>query len=233
MGGDRSGYHDRRSEQEVNQPPIADACEHIEHNRDARQHIRASVAAREAAELQRRAEYEREHGTPGQRIGTAYTVSSLRPFTEHLRTVSWPASFKLTNVENYMGDTNPESWLQQYETAVRAAGGNEAVMANYLPVVFGPSTSQWFMSLPEGKIDTWAEFKSLFINTYKSTCKQPGTKYDLNRVRAKPGEALRSYVRRFSEARVSIPDIAEAEVITAFINGLGQFDELRKALHRK
>lgn len=63
-------------------------------------------------------------------------------------------------------------------------------MANYVPVMFDGPTNNWFLSLPNGKIDSWAEFKEIFTRTYKSTYKQPCTKYDLERVRERPSEKL-------------------------------------------
>ena len=65
-----------------------------------------------------------------------------------------------------------------------------------------------------------------------TTCTQPGTKHDLNRIYQKPSELLRSYIRRFSEMRNSIPNITEAEVITAFVRGLHHHD-LRSKFNRK
>ena len=53
-----------------------------------------------------------------------------------------------------------------------------------------------------------------------ATCTQSGTKHDLNRINQKPSKLLRSYIQCFFEMRNSIPNITEAEVITAFIRGL-------------
>ena len=65
-----------------------------------------------------------------------------------------------------------------------------------------------------------------------ATCTRPGTKHDTNRIYQKPSELLRSYIRRFSELRNSIPNITEAEVITAFIRGL-HHRELRSKFNHK
>ena len=42
---------------------------------------------------------------------------------------------------------NPTQWLQAYTTAVRTAGGDTNVMANYLPVMLTPHAMSWFTSL--------------------------------------------------------------------------------------
>ena len=94
---------------------------------------------------------------------------------------------------------DPEAWLMLYEITVRAVGRDDHVMANYVPVVLDAAANQWFLSLPDGKIDSWAEFKEVFISTYKSTCKQRCTKYDLERIKTRSGEMLCSYIHHFSE----------------------------------
>jgi hypothetical protein len=107
-----------------------------------------------------------------------------------------------------------------YEIDVRAAHGDENVMANYLPVVINQSMNQCLLSLREGSIDTWAQLRRAFIDNYMATCQQPGNKYDLKKVRDYLNEPLRDYVRRFSETRISIPNINSDEAISTFIRGL-------------
>jgi hypothetical protein len=57
-----------------------------------------------------------------------------------------------------------------YKIIVQAVGGNEDVMANYLPVVINQSAKQWLLSLREGSINTWAELRKDFIDNYMATC---------------------------------------------------------------
>jgi hypothetical protein len=140
-------------------------------------------------------------------------------------------------VNRYDGTQDPETWIMMYEIAVRAVGGGEDVMANYFPVLLDQASSRWLLALPEEHLYTWEEVKNVFIATYKTTCKQSGTKYDLERLRLRNNESLREYIRRFSEKRLTIPDITEEECISAFTKGLvkngnAAAEELRKKLHR-
>jgi hypothetical protein len=63
-----------------------------------------------------------------------------------------------------------------------------------------------------------------------TTCQQLGNKYDLEKVRDYLNEPLRDYIRRFSETRISIPNINSDEAISAFIRGLHHHDALRTKL---
>jgi hypothetical protein len=127
-------------------------------------------------------------------------------------------------LDTYDGKANPEQWVPLYEIAVRVVGGDEDVMANYLPVVINKSANQWLLSLREGSINTWAKLRKAFVDNYMATCH----KYDnLEKVRDYPNEPLRDYIRRFSETRIFIPSINNDEAISAFIRGLCYHDALR------
>jgi hypothetical protein len=121
-----------------------------------------------------------------------------------------------------------------YEIAVGAVGGDEDVMANYLPVVINQSANQWLLSLREGSINTWAELRKAFVDNYMATCRQPSNKYDLGKVRYYPNEPLHDYIHRFLETWISIPNINNDDTIFTFIRGLYYHDALRtKLLHKR
>ena len=105
-------------------------------------------------------------------------------------------------------------------------------MANYLPVMLAPTAMNWFTSLALNSIVSWEELKKVFTDNYMATCTWPGTKHDLNRIYQKPSELLRNYIRRFSNLGNSIPNITEAEVITAFVRGLHHRDLRSKFNHK-
>jgi hypothetical protein len=65
---------------------------------------------------------------------------------DHLRAVSWPSKFRLHLLEKYDGMSNPSEFLQVYVTAIRAAGGNTAVMASYFHVALTEPARTWLMN---------------------------------------------------------------------------------------
>ena len=92
------------------------------------------------------------------------------PFTARLRAVQWPIGFKIIGVDPYDGKANPEQWMQLYEIAVRAAGGNSDVMANYLPVMLSQTANNWLMDLRKDSIESWDDLKKVFVENYMATC---------------------------------------------------------------
>jgi len=145
----------------------------------------------------------------------------------------WPRNFKLEKLKKYDGKENPENWITLYVIAVRSAGGDEHVMANYFPVVLDQAGHQWLLGLPEDSFDSWEELRQAFIDNFIATCEQPGNKYDLERIRDRKNEPLRDYIRRFSDMRLKILKISHDEAISAFIKGLSFHEALRNKLLRK
>lgn len=113
----------------------------------------------------RQDEFDQEHGLRPRQ------VPGPNPFTNRLRIVQWPRNFKLGDVETYNGKANPEHWATSYEIAVRAANGDDDVMANYFPVVVNSSTNQWLLGQKDSSIDSWATLKRLFIDNYMAICR--------------------------------------------------------------
>ena len=60
--------------------------------------------------------------------------------------------FKVIGVNTYDGKANPAQWLTLYEIAMKAMGGDEEIMANYLPIMLNQSTNNWLLSLWENSI---------------------------------------------------------------------------------
>ena len=80
--------------------------------------------------------------------------------------------------------------------------------------------NNWLLSLQENFIRSWDDLKKVFTDNYMATCEQPGTKYDLEKLHQSSGESLHDFIRRFSKTRNYVPNITNAEAITAFTKGL-------------
>ena len=71
-----------------------------------------------------------------------------KAFTPGLKDVDWPENFKPGVIEKYDGAIEPSQWLGVYQLAIRAAGGDNYVMANYFPMCLSPNVLTWLMGLP-------------------------------------------------------------------------------------
>jgi hypothetical protein len=125
----------------------------------------------------------------------------------HLRMVVWPPKFRPHLPEKYDGTINSTEFLQIYSISILAAGGNEAVMANYFPFALTGTARSWLMNLPEGTLHFWLEMSRQFTANFESAYARPGNETDLHAIQQRPGESLRSFVQRFSQVHNTIPRI--------------------------
>ena len=49
-------------------------------------------------------------------------------------------------------------------TVIKAAGGNQNTMENYLPVVLSPTMQDWLTGLPANSINSWGDLCTKFID---------------------------------------------------------------------
>jgi hypothetical protein len=49
-----------------------------------------------------------------------------------LREVRWPAKFKAYHIDQYEGSSNPEEFVQVYQTVIEVASRDDRVNANFL-----------------------------------------------------------------------------------------------------
>jgi hypothetical protein len=92
--------------------------------------------------------------------------------------------------KKYDGSVYPTEFLQIYSTSILAAGGNEAVMANYFPVALTGMTRSWLMNLPEWSLTSWGELCHQFMANLESTYACIDNEVDLHTVQYCPGESL-------------------------------------------
>jgi hypothetical protein len=113
---------------------------------------------------------------PGGILGGGMTLAP------HLRMVVWLRKFRPHLPEKYDGSVNLTEFLQIYSTSILAAGGDEAIMANYFPVALTDTTRSWLMNLPEGSLISWAELCHQFTTNFESAYTHQGNEVDLHTV---------------------------------------------------
>jgi hypothetical protein len=116
----------------------------------------------------------------------------------HLRIVVWPCKFWPHLSKKYNRSINPAEFLQIYNTSILAAGGNEAVMANYFIVALTGTSRAWLMNLPEATLASWEELCHQFTANLESAYSRTDNESDLHAGQQCPGESLCSFIQRFS-----------------------------------
>jgi hypothetical protein len=133
--------------------------------------------------------------------------SGFRALAGPLRDVQWPAKFKAGHIDQYDGTSNPEEFIQVYQTVIEAAGGDDRVKANFLHMALTGAARSWLINLPEASIQSWDQLCAMFIGNFQGTYERPSTAETLKTIKQRDDESLRDYVKRFYNARNAIPHI--------------------------
>jgi len=89
------------------------------------------------------------------------------------------------------------------------------------------TTMDWFISLPDGHVTSFAQLSKLFREQYIANRDPPPISYDLFDVRQYQGESLKEFLNRFGAQVVKLNTKDETMMIHAFRKGIvsGPFSE--------
>jgi hypothetical protein len=100
-----------------------------------------------------------------------------------LRQVWWTDKFKTGNIYWYDDSSNPEEFIQVYQTVIEVAGGDDRVEANFLPTTLTGAARSWLINLPEGSVTSWDQLYAMFIGNFQGTYEHQSTTETLKTIR--------------------------------------------------
>jgi hypothetical protein len=114
---------------------------------------------------------------------------------------------------------NPGLWLEDYQLACRADGvdSDDFIIRN-LPLFLADSARTWLEHLPPDQIQNWSDLKEIFMGGIQGTYTCPRNPWDLKNCRQKSGKTLHKYIQCFSRQCNELPNIADTDVIGAFLS---------------
>ncbi|XP_074288377.1 uncharacterized protein LOC141613539 [Silene latifolia] len=130
------------------------------------------------------------------------------PFTDAITTVALLKGFSVLTMNIFDGTTDPRDHISQYmqKMMVTAAAGvaKEACMCKGFASTLSWVALQWFVSLPNKSISSFADQVNTFnlqFTSSRRTRKQPS---DLYRIVQKIRESIKDYFTRFNTEKVAI-----------------------------
>ena len=110
-------------------------------------------------------------------------------------------------------------------------GGSDAVRCKLFMSTLTGMAMDWFVSLPEGHITSFAQLSRLFREQYLANRAPAPVSYDFFDVKQSQGETLKEYISRFGAQVVKVGTTDEPMIVYAFRKGVrpGSFS---KSLNR-
>jgi hypothetical protein len=125
----------------------------------------------------------------------------------------------LNSVLKYSGESNPSLWLEDYRLAYQAGGSNNDYFIIHNILLFLANSARTWLDHRPDSIRGWTDLKEIFVGNFQGTYTRPRNPWDLKKCLQKPDESLRDYIRRFSRQCNELPNIVDADIISAFLSG--------------
>ncbi|XP_056864060.1 uncharacterized protein LOC130511200 [Raphanus sativus] len=135
------------------------------------------------------------------------------PFVEEIASVEMPRKFSFPSIKMYEGTRDPDNHISQYKQRMLAVviprDAREATMCKgFRSTLTGPAL-QWYINLPTKSIKSFAALSDKFVEQFASRRDLEKNSDDLYEILQHRNEPLRSYIARFNQAKVAIPEWEE------------------------
>ncbi|XP_017239352.2 uncharacterized protein LOC108212130 [Daucus carota subsp. sativus] len=158
------------------------------------------------------------------------------PFCDNIALVEMPKRFAVPAMKTYDGTTDPQEHVAQYKQRMFTVSITKELREPCMCKGFGSTLTgpalQWYVSLPNGSIETFADLVDAFNLQFASSRVFEKTTSDLYKIVQGFREPLRDYLTRFNREKVTITNCDTPTAIEAFRRGLEKdsplYDELTK-----
>jgi hypothetical protein len=134
--------------------------------------LRADFGARHQGRLQLLGALE-AMGQGGEPAGGDCCFGGFEALSEPLRRVDWPPRFRPVTPARFNGSSDPVEFLRQYVVAIRAAGGDGRVMANWFSMATKDEPQRWILGFLSGSILSWRDLCERFLDKYAPLGPEP------------------------------------------------------------
>jgi hypothetical protein len=132
-------------------------------------------------------------------------------------------NFKPSGIEKYDGSTNPAEWVEVYQLAIEAVGGDSYVMMNYMSICLSSYQLTIICMLWPSNHLSW-----LSTSNFCATCAWLGVDSVLASIVKNKGESLQEYIQRFCNKWNIIPEVDNMSIMMFFKKGLRDSSLIQK-----
>ncbi|KAL0702587.1 hypothetical protein Bca4012_058709 [Brassica carinata] len=156
------------------------------------------------------------------------------PFMEEIKSVEMPRKFSFPAVKMYDGTSDPDNHVAQYKQRMLTVAIPKELREPTMCKGFGSTLTgpdlQWYINLPTKSTRSFAALSDKFVEKFASSRNLEKSSENLYEVLQHRGEPLRTYIARFSQEKVAIPECNAETAISAFKRGLLPDGDLYKEL---
>ncbi|KAL0360983.1 UNVERIFIED_CONTAM: hypothetical protein Sradi_3782800 [Sesamum radiatum] len=142
------------------------------------------------------------------------------PFSEEILKGPMESS-RIPHLSNYTGERrNLRDHVDQFVAAMDLACTNEATMCRAFRTTLTGRAQTWFTQQPPGSIGSFEQLASDFMHRFASNKRLPQNSSHLFAIVQEEGEPLKTYIQRFSNEILDIPNISPELLSSIMAQGL-------------
>ncbi|XP_031111915.1 uncharacterized protein LOC116015888 [Ipomoea triloba] len=142
------------------------------------------------------------------------------PFTDDVIAEPLPRDFRFPTIKAYTGSADPRAHLHRYRAAIMMAGASDAVMCRGFFATLDGQAQNWFTSLPEKSISTFADLSGKFLTYYASSIPKKKQFANMCKLEQWSTETLTDYLIRWKKEARSVENFDEKAAIPIFTSNV-------------
>ncbi|KAL0460961.1 UNVERIFIED_CONTAM: hypothetical protein Slati_0723300 [Sesamum latifolium] len=143
------------------------------------------------------------------------------PFTREILSASIPSHVRLPQLTCYGGERgDPRDHVDQFVAAMDLIDSSDALHCRIFRTTLVGRAQTWFSRLPPGSIRNFEQLTRGFVQHFASNKRYPKNPSHLFAIIQEEGEPLRSYIQRFANEILDIPDISPGFLSGIMAQGL-------------
>ena len=142
------------------------------------------------------------------------------PFTASINGHPLTLKFKLPSLDSYDGTHDPFDYIATFKTTMHLQGVLDEIICRAFPTTLKGPARVWFSKIPLNSVSSFKELSKLFVNNFIGGQRHKHSSSSLLTIEQGENESLRSFITRFNREALSVDEVDDKLLLTAFHNGV-------------
>ena len=142
------------------------------------------------------------------------------PFTASVNGYPLPPKFKMLSLDSYDGARDPFDHIATFKTTMHLQEVPDEIMCRAFPTTLKGPARVWFSKIPPNTVSSFEELSKLFVNNFIGGQRHKRSSSSLLTIEQGENESLRSFITRFNREALTVDEVDDKLLLSAFHNGV-------------
>ncbi|XP_031090958.1 uncharacterized protein LOC115995951 [Ipomoea triloba] len=142
------------------------------------------------------------------------------PFTEDIMAQPLPQDLRWPTIKLYSGSSDPRAHINRYRAAILMMDASDAVMCRGFFATLDGQAQDWFTTLPEGSISSFADLSGRFLSHFASNIPKKKQFATMCKLEQGSTESLTDYLAKWKKEARSVDNFDENAAVPIFTSNV-------------